>query len=328
MVAVYLDESSVEKLHREYPGTSRGRLRKVVLQYNATDEQRGLYEPHFGGLATVQLTGEASSADRRALMASVSLAGKSVDPQSLGCAVDVTPGDFGGGPLGSAVLLEQIKLAGGGGAAKDVPWKGSLPPLSAHGRDFPSEDGSYDKLDAPLTVTGSVCRADWVDGTTGRCRTLTEGGDKRTDGWTPQGCIICNTLEASPCRDIYKRFDSLSRRIVVLEPPKDPEPSDDPSDEDTKGGVSQEQGGGDGEEPTATHNGNDDGRDIATGAGGEKDDNNEEEEEEEGQSPAIGGDGSKKSDEGVDVVDAAAVADAAAAAVAGREQAEIPAVGG
>ena len=85
-----------------------------------------------------------------------------------------------------------------------VPWKGSLPPLSAHGRDYPSEEACYDKLDAPVTVTGSVCRADWVDGTTGRCRTLTEGGDKRTDGWTPQGCIICNTLEASPCRDTYK----------------------------------------------------------------------------------------------------------------------------
>ena len=55
MVAVYLDETSVEKLHREYPGTSQGRLRKVVLQYNPTDEQRGLYEPHFGGLATVQV---------------------------------------------------------------------------------------------------------------------------------------------------------------------------------------------------------------------------------------------------------------------------------
>ena len=55
MVAVYLDESSVEKLHQEYPGTSRGRLRKVVLQYNPTDAQRGIYEPHFGGMATVQV---------------------------------------------------------------------------------------------------------------------------------------------------------------------------------------------------------------------------------------------------------------------------------
>lgn len=55
-------------------------------------------------------------------MASVSLGGKSVEPQSLACAVDVTPGDFGGGPLGSAVLLEQIKQAGGEAATKDVSY--------------------------------------------------------------------------------------------------------------------------------------------------------------------------------------------------------------
>ena len=64
-------------------------------------------------------------------MASVSLAGKPVEPQSLSCAVDVTPGDFGGGPLGSAVLLEQIKQARGGTAAKDV----SCFPVLAVSRD-------------------------------------------------------------------------------------------------------------------------------------------------------------------------------------------------
>lgn len=72
------------------------------------------------------MTGEASSADRRALMASVSLSGKAVEPQSLSCAVDVTPGDFGGGPLSSAVLLEQVKQAGGGAAAKDVSYDSSV----------------------------------------------------------------------------------------------------------------------------------------------------------------------------------------------------------
>lgn len=45
-------------------------------------------------------------------MASVSSAGDAVEPQSLSCAVDVTPGDVGGGPLGSTVLIEQIKRAG------------------------------------------------------------------------------------------------------------------------------------------------------------------------------------------------------------------------
>lgn len=45
-------------------------------------------------------------------MASVSSAGNAVEPQSLSCAVDVTPGDVGGGPLGSTVLIEQIKRAG------------------------------------------------------------------------------------------------------------------------------------------------------------------------------------------------------------------------
>lgn len=59
-----------------------------------------------------KLTGEAASENRVALMAKVSSAGNSVEPQSLSCAVDVTPGDVGGGPLGSTVLIEQIKRAG------------------------------------------------------------------------------------------------------------------------------------------------------------------------------------------------------------------------
>ncbi|CAN0087391.1 unnamed protein product, partial [Ectocarpus sp. 4 AP-2014] len=100
-------------------------------------------------------------------------------------------------------------------------WKGLLPALSAHERDFPSEEGSYNKLDEPLTLTGSICRADWVEGMTGVCRTTTAGGGKREDGWTPQACIICNTLESSPCRDIYKKFDALTTRINELQPPSE-----------------------------------------------------------------------------------------------------------
>lgn len=59
-----------------------------------------------------KLTGEASSESRLALMASVSNAGNLVEPLSLSCAVDVTPGDVGGGPLGTTTLIEQIKRAG------------------------------------------------------------------------------------------------------------------------------------------------------------------------------------------------------------------------
>ena len=62
--------------------------------------------------ALPKVTGEASSDNRLALMASVTNAGRSVEPQSLACAVDVTPGDVGGGPLGSTVLIEQVKRAG------------------------------------------------------------------------------------------------------------------------------------------------------------------------------------------------------------------------
>lgn len=56
MVAVYLDNESVEKLHQEYPGTNPGRLRKVVIQYNPSADQRSLYEKHFGGSATVKVS--------------------------------------------------------------------------------------------------------------------------------------------------------------------------------------------------------------------------------------------------------------------------------
>ncbi|CAN0463928.1 unnamed protein product [Ectocarpus sp. 12 AP-2014] len=257
MVAVYLDDSSIEKLQMEYPGTKPGRLRKVVIEYDPSDEQRILYEPRFGGSATVKLTGEASSDNRLALVASVSSAGTSVEPSSLPCALDVTPGDVGGGPLGSTVLIEQIKRVG---ALAEDSWKGLLPALSAHERDFPSEEGSYNKLDEPLTLTGSICRADWVEGMTGVCRTTTAGGGKREDGWTPQGCIICNTLESSPCRDIYKKFDALTTRINELQPrsetssdgSKSPRTSPESSSaKDDERGLAEAPGGGVGDDEQA-----------------------------------------------------------------------------
>lgn len=55
MVAVYLDEKSVDKLHEHYPGIILGRLRKVVIQYNPSDKDRDLYAPHFGSLTTVKV---------------------------------------------------------------------------------------------------------------------------------------------------------------------------------------------------------------------------------------------------------------------------------
>ncbi|CAM9831673.1 unnamed protein product [Ectocarpus sp. 12 AP-2014] len=238
----------------EYPGTKPGRLRKVVIEYDPSDEQRRLYEPRFGGSATVKLTGEASSDNRIALVASVSSAGTSVEPSSLSCALDVTPGDVGGGPLGSTVLIEQIKRVG---ALAEDSWKGLLPALSAHERDFPSEEGSYTKLDEPLTLTGSICRADWVEGMTGVCRTTTAGGGKREDGWTPQGCTICNTLESSPCRDIYKKFDAFTTRINELQPrsenssdgSKSPRISPESSSaKDDERGLAEAPGGGDGDD--------------------------------------------------------------------------------
>ena len=101
----------------------------------------------------------------------------------------------------------------------------------------------------------------------------------------------------------------MSRRIVELEPPKDPDPSDDPSNGD-KGGVVQTPGSGDGEQPAAANNAI--GGGGATGAGDDEGDND---------APAIGGDVERS--DGVKVVDAAA----ADAAVTEREQATSPVVG-
>lgn len=55
MVAVYLDEKSVDKLHEHYPGTILGRMRKVVIQHSPSDTERDLYAPHFGSVATIKV---------------------------------------------------------------------------------------------------------------------------------------------------------------------------------------------------------------------------------------------------------------------------------
>lgn len=74
-----------------------------------------------------QLNGEAFSSNRRALLASVSLGDSPIEPKSLSCAIDVTPGDAGGGPLGSSALIEQVKRAG---VQKEVrgtpPWRDNI----------------------------------------------------------------------------------------------------------------------------------------------------------------------------------------------------------
>lgn len=69
-----------------------------------------------------QVTGDASSFARRALVASVSHAGQLVEPVSLSAAIDISPpvvADLAGvdekdgpGPLASAALIEQAKEAG------------------------------------------------------------------------------------------------------------------------------------------------------------------------------------------------------------------------
>lgn len=79
------------------------------------------------------MTGDASSFARRALVASVSHAGKIVEPASLSATIDISPPAItdpeapaaaendGPGPLASVVLIEQAKKAG---ATKEV-WCGT-----------------------------------------------------------------------------------------------------------------------------------------------------------------------------------------------------------
>lgn len=110
------------------------------------------------------------------------------------------------------------------------------------------------------------------------------------------------------------RFDSLSRRIAVLEPTKDPEASDDPSGDDTRS-VGDKSGPGDEEDPAATNNADGGEGNPATDGDGSV--------TSQSQSRAGGGDG-RKSDTG-DSADAAVVG--AAVADAEREQPPRPVVG-
>ncbi|CAN0479074.1 unnamed protein product [Ectocarpus sp. 12 AP-2014] len=173
-----------------------------------------MYRHLFSGKAEVTVTGDASSFARRALVASVSHAGKIVEPASLSATIDISPPAItdpeapavaendGPGPLASAVLIEQAKKAG---ATKEEMWEGTLPPLLAHHRQFPSEPGAYVRLKEPITVYGTICRADWVDGASNVCRDTLEGGQKREEDWEPSDCSICAFFSVSPCKGIFER---------------------------------------------------------------------------------------------------------------------------
>lgn len=84
-----------------------------------------------------------------------------------------------------------------------VFWQGTLPPLQAHHRQFPSEDGAFVRLKEPITVSGTICRADWVDGASTRCRDTLDGGEPRQEDWKASGCSICAVFEVSPCSAIF-----------------------------------------------------------------------------------------------------------------------------
>ncbi|CAM9823542.1 unnamed protein product [Ascophyllum nodosum] len=221
MIAVFLDQPSVDRLKSHFPEAREGQLRKVVLQYGPSATERKIYQHLFSGRAKVTVTGEAASFGRRALVVGVSHAGGEVEPMSLSSAIDISPPppteeislspEDGPGPLGSAVLVEQVKRAG---ATTQDAWHGILPPLRAFNRQFPSEEGAYMRLEQPITVNGTICRADWVDGVSTRCRDTTEGGKKREEDWKPSHCSICAVFEASPCSEIFsKRFIPASRKF-------------------------------------------------------------------------------------------------------------------
>ena len=53
MVAVYLDQPSVDKLKAQYPEARDGQLRKVVLQYGPSASEREMYRHLFSGRAEV-----------------------------------------------------------------------------------------------------------------------------------------------------------------------------------------------------------------------------------------------------------------------------------
>eukprot|EP00903_Cladosiphon_okamuranus_P018374 g16902.t2 len=219
MVAVFLDEPSVNKLKSHFPEARDGQLRKVVIQYRPSASERQMYRHLFGGTAEVTVTGDASSVGRRALVASVSHAGRLVEPVSLSATIDISPplkpdvtvydDRDGPGPFASAVLIEQVKKAG---ATKEETWEGMLPPLLAHNRQFPREPGAYTRLKEPITVRGTICRADWVDGASIVCRDRLEGGEERQEDWKPSNCYICEYISVTPCNGIFNRFIEATKR--------------------------------------------------------------------------------------------------------------------
>ena len=53
MVAVFLDQPSVDKLKAQYPEARDGQLRKVVLQYGPSASEREMYRHLFSSQAEV-----------------------------------------------------------------------------------------------------------------------------------------------------------------------------------------------------------------------------------------------------------------------------------
>ncbi|CAM9329238.1 unnamed protein product [Laminaria digitata] len=53
MVAVFLDQSSVDKLKAQYPEARDGQLRKVVVQYGPSASEREMYRHLFSSRAEV-----------------------------------------------------------------------------------------------------------------------------------------------------------------------------------------------------------------------------------------------------------------------------------
>lgn len=53
MVAVFLDQPSVDKLKAQYPEARDGQLRKVVLQFSPSASEREMYRHLFSSKAEV-----------------------------------------------------------------------------------------------------------------------------------------------------------------------------------------------------------------------------------------------------------------------------------
>ena len=53
MIAVFLDQPSVDRLKSHFPEAREGQLRKVVLQYGPSATERKIYQHLFSGRAKV-----------------------------------------------------------------------------------------------------------------------------------------------------------------------------------------------------------------------------------------------------------------------------------